>query len=204
MDGFLKAQESGTLPVDVPTLDVPAQLGRPAHVVARFYARVWALHHDQLLPRAPMFASDWVARHTGLAPMTAYRALKRLEEAGVLRKAGELRLRSGRTVFLWAPGLPLSTHGVEAETEDAGVSVEPVGDGLHDLLVRRAEEARAKRPRSARPEPATDPDAGRHTRTVPGQGVNLVDPADELPPYPHERLHPTEVALPRNAILGME
>lgn len=45
----------------------------------------------ELLPREPAVTADMVAEHAGISTATAYRAVERLEAAGILAPAGKIR-----------------------------------------------------------------------------------------------------------------
>ena len=121
VEWLLRNQEAGrveAVAVDLPPL--PDCATRVARDVAEFYRRVrgvrlWA-GDDRPVP----FGGAWVGRYLGLPDTTVWRAIKQLEEYGVLVYVGALPGRGKRGTFLYEPGsasdaLPASALPVEAD-----------------------------------------------------------------------------------------
>lgn len=127
VDELLDRYEQGGIPSSELPVGVRPRIPSataPMNRVADFYwlmlgLRRWADMRDA---DEVAFGRSWVAAHVGLPSATVQRAMKRLEDAGFIRRAGQLAARPGkRGLLLWAPG---------ALVDD---------DQLDDLVVREAE-----------------------------------------------------------------
>lgn len=84
---------------DLPTVELPPlpdDATEPMRRVAAFFQLVYALRTWADMPPEAPFAGDWVAAKLRIPPVTVWRALRRLEAAGVLKGAGSLPGRNGR------------------------------------------------------------------------------------------------------------
>lgn len=92
-------------PVSVELPPLPDSATEPMREVADFFELVHGLRlYAGMDPEVP-FASGWVADKIEHSKTTVYRALKDLEAAGVLRRAGKMPGRDGkRGTHLWLPG----------------------------------------------------------------------------------------------------
>jgi hypothetical protein len=106
VEWLLKRHSEGKIkpdPVDLPPL--PPNATGPMKDVAEFFIRVRGLrlYAGNTLP--VVFACDWVARNLLMPKVTAWRAIKSLEDAGVLVFAGKLPGRKGkRGTHTYLPG----------------------------------------------------------------------------------------------------
>lgn len=101
---MLKLYAAGDLhPVPL-ILPIPESAPQAMKVVGEFFRLYHGLRLTACDERPVPFACDWVGRKTGLPPVTAWRAIQKLIEAGVLHHAETLPGRQKLGTYCYLPG----------------------------------------------------------------------------------------------------
>jgi hypothetical protein len=116
----LEAYKAGKLePVPVELQPLPESATDAVRVIVEFFKLVDGVRRFAGMPPEVPFSCRWVAAKVDLPKSTVNRALRDLEAAGVLTRAGSLPGRGGkRGTHLWAP-VPVRRLAVVPDENEA-------------------------------------------------------------------------------------
>jgi hypothetical protein len=160
-------------------------------IVAEFYCLVRGLRLYAGDDRPVVFGADWVARKLGLPKMTAWRAIRRLRDAGWFVCAETLPGYRGRSLqgktFAYLPGvLPAGAEPLEVpladgigpgdlvEVTDELVGLDPAVEEDHELPVKAAE--LVAKPRAGTVGVVAPGDRARSPGLFNGHNFRITDP----------------------------
>jgi hypothetical protein len=111
VEWLLRAHQAGEVqPVDVALPPLPGSASPNMRAVAEYARLVFGLRLLTDDDRAAPLGCEWVARHTGMSKLTAWRTLKRLAACGVIERVHDQLPalphdgQSKRPVHLYQPG----------------------------------------------------------------------------------------------------